>query len=142
MKKLLLIVGIIILITSMSMCITHKNLDDLRDEVVISVNGTPVKIPLRATIGEAKEVKLINTTDKEIYSYYNSKRLIYVKGDMDIKPEEGGVAIIDLISKLEWFNQLYPHDLFVELDRDNSTVTVKAVTKNTFSEKERIYILW
>jgi hypothetical protein len=130
MKKLLLIVGIIILITSMSMCITHKNLDDLRDEVVISVNGTPVKIPLRATIGEAKEVKLINTTDKEIYSYYNSKRLIYVKGDMDIMPEEGGVAIIDLISKLEWFNQLYPHDLFVELDRDNSTVTVKSVLAN------------
>ena len=62
MKKLLLALGIITLITSMSMCLNnnHNTLNDLKKEIVVEINGTPAKVPLRATIGEAKEVKLIN----------------------------------------------------------------------------------
>ena len=127
MKKLLLIVGIIILITSMSMCLTHKNLNDLKKSITVEINGTPVEIPLRATIGDAKDVKLINTTDKEIYNYYHTKTLIYIEGNMSLKPEEGGVSIVDLISKLEWFNQIYPHNIVVELSRNSSVVTAKVV---------------
>ena len=130
MKKILLVVGLIIFITSMSMCLTHKNLNDSKKSITVEINGTPVEIPLRATIGDAKDVKLINTTDKDIYNYYHTKTLIYIKGDMEIKPEEGGVSIVDLISKLEWFNQLYPHNIIVELSRNSTIVTAKVVFAN------------
>lgn len=127
MRKLLLILGIILLTTSMSMCLTHKNLNDFKKSITVEINGTPVEIPLRATIGDAKDVRLINTTDKEIYNYYHTKSIIYIKGDMGLKPEEGGVSIVDLISKLEWFNQIYPHNIVVELSRNSSVVTAKVV---------------
>ncbi|AIJ05016.1 hypothetical protein JH146_0165 [Methanocaldococcus bathoardescens] len=140
MKKLLLILGIITLITSMSMCITSKNIDDLKKEIVIEFNGTPVKVPLRTTIGEAKEVKLINTTDKEIYDYYHSKILIYIYGNMSLKPDEGGISIVDLITKLEWFNQFYPHNIVVELERTNSTVTVKSIFANGKTSIDKLKI--
>ncbi|MCQ6253735.1 hypothetical protein [Methanocaldococcus sp.] len=132
MKKFLLILTSIILITSMSMCI---NMNDYKNYIYInvSVNGntsTMVKVPLRATIEEAKEVKLINTTDKEIYNYYHNKKLIYICGNMSLNMDEGGVTIVDLITKLEWFNQFYPHNIVIELNRTNSTVTVKAIFAN------------
>ncbi|MEO2117066.1 MAG: hypothetical protein ABGW92_01490 [Methanocaldococcus sp.] len=131
MKKLLLIIGVITLITSISMCLNNSpNLNDLKNKILVEINGTPVEIPLRASLGEAKEVKLINTTDKEIYDYYHSKILIYVCGDMGLKPDEGGVSIVDLITKLEWFNQFCPHNIVVELERTNSTVTVKSIFTN------------
>ncbi|AAB98250.1 TPA: hypothetical protein HA335_06145 [Methanocaldococcus jannaschii] len=132
MKKLLLIIGIISLMTSMSMCLNNNNLNnlDLKKSILVEVNGTPIEIPLRATVGEAKEVKLINTTDREIYNYYHSKILIYIKGDMNISVKEGGVSIVDLVTKLEWFNQFYPHNIVVELNRTNSTVTVKSIFAN------------
>ncbi|XRP96995.1 hypothetical protein ACO3UB_00330 [Methanocaldococcus sp. 16A] len=140
MKKLLLILGVIVLITSMSMCITSKNMNDLKKDIVIEFNGTPIKVPLRATIGEAKEVKLINTTDKEIYDYYHSKILIYIYGNLSLKPDEGGVSIVDLITKLEWFNQLYPHNIVVELNRTNTTVTVKSIFANGKTSIDKLKI--
>ncbi|XRO75558.1 hypothetical protein ACO3TA_01395 [Methanocaldococcus sp. 28A] len=140
MKKLLLILGIIVLITSMSMCITSKNINDLKKDIVIEYNGTPIKVPLRATIGEAKEVKLINTTDKEIYDYYHSKILIYIYGNLSLKPEEGEVSIIDLITKLVWFNQFYPHNIVIELNRTNTTVTVKSIFANGKSSINKLKI--
>ncbi len=131
MKKLLLIIGVITLITSISMCLNNSpNVNDLKKKILVEVDETPIEIPLRASIGEAKEVKLVNTTDKEIYDYYHSKVLIYIQGDMSLKPEEGGVSIVDLITKLEWFNQFYPHNIVVELNRTNSTVTVKSIFAN------------
>ena len=131
MKKLLLIIGVITLITSISMCLNNSpNVNDLKKKILVEVDGTPIEIPLRASIGEAKEVKLVNTTDKEIYDYYHSKVLIYIQGDMSLKPEEGGVSIVDLITKLEWLNQFYPHNIVVELNRTNSTVTVKSIFAN------------
>ncbi|XRO77279.1 hypothetical protein ACO3VM_01750 [Methanocaldococcus sp. 10A] len=140
MKKLLLILGIIVLITSMSMCITSKNLNDLKKDIIVEFNGTPIKVPLRATIGEAKEVKLINTTDKEIYDYYHSKILIYIYGNLSLKPDEGGVSIVDLITKLEWFNKLYPHNIVVELNRTNTTVTVKGIFANGKTSIDKLKI--
>ncbi len=131
MKKLLLIIGVITLITSISMCLNNSpNVNDLKKKILVEVNGTPIEIPLRASIGEAKEAKLVNTTDREIYNYYHSKILIYIQGDMSLKPEDGGVSIIDLITKLEWLNQFYPHNIVVELNRTNSTVTVKSIFAN------------
>ena len=131
MKKLLLIIGVITLITSISMCLNNSpNVNDLKKKILVEVDGTPIEIPLRASIGEAKEVKLVNTTDKGIYNYYHSKVLIYIQGDMSLKPEEGGVSIVDLITKLEWLNQFYPHNIVVELNRTNSTVTVKSIFAN------------
>jgi hypothetical protein len=140
MKKLLLALGIITLITSMSMCITSNNLNDLKKNIVVEINGTPVEIPLRTTIGEAKEVKLINTTDEEIYDYYHSKILIYIYGNMSLKPDEGGVSIVDLITKLEWFNQFYPHNIVVELERTNSTVAVKSIFANGKTSIDKLKI--
>ena len=142
MKKLLLALGIITLITSMSMCLNnnHNTLNDLKKEIVVEINGTPAKVPLRATIGEAKEVKLVNTTDKEIYDYYHSKILIYIYGNMSLKPDEGGVSIVDLITKLEWFNQFYPHNIVVELERTNSTVAVKSIFANGKTSIDKLKI--
>ncbi|WP_048056276.1 hypothetical protein [Methanocaldococcus fervens] len=140
MKKLLLIFGILVLITSTSMCISHNNLNDLKKSVVVEVNGTPVEIPLRATVGEAKDVKLINTTDDEIYNYYRSKMLIYIYGNMSLKPAEGGVAIVDLVTKLKWFNQFYPHNIVVELERNNSTVTVESFFANGKRSTDKLKI--
>ncbi|ACV24202.1 hypothetical protein Mefer_0368 [Methanocaldococcus fervens AG86] len=122
------------------MCISHNNLNDLKKSVVVEVNGTPVEIPLRATVGEAKDVKLINTTDDEIYNYYRSKMLIYIYGNMSLKPAEGGVAIVDLVTKLKWFNQFYPHNIVVELERNNSTVTVESFFANGKRSTDKLKI--
>ncbi|ACX72651.1 conserved hypothetical protein [Methanocaldococcus vulcanius M7] len=132
MRKLFfMIFGIILLVVSATMCLNTNPKDiNLKKSILIEVNNTPIEVPLRATLGEAENVKLINTTDQEIYNYYHSKILIYICGNMSLKPEEGGISIIDFITKLEWFNQFYPHNIVVELNRSGDNITVKSIFSN------------
>ncbi|NPA63255.1 MAG: hypothetical protein GXN95_06885 [Methanococci archaeon] len=130
-RPFLILFGIISLIISSTMCLnTNPNDLNVKKSILVEVNNTPIEVPLRATLGEAESVKLINTTDQEIYNYYHSKILIYVCGDMNLTPEEGGISIIDFITKLEWFNQFYPHNIVVELNRSGDNITVKSIFSN------------
>jgi len=130
-RPFLILFGIISLIISSTMCLnTNPNDLNVKKNILVEVNNTPIEVPLRATLGEAESVKLINTTDQEIYNYYHSKILIYVCGDMNLTPEEGGISIIDFITKLEWFNQFYPHNIVVELNRSGDNITVKSIFSN------------
>ncbi len=132
MRKLLILFIVSVMFVSLTMCINNStSLKDMKNKIIIEYKNEPIEIPLRATIGEAKKVRLINTTDKEIYEYYHTKKLLYIRGDFNISPEEGGVSMIDLITKLKWFNQFYPHNIIIELNKEkNGTVNAKAIFYN------------
>ncbi|WP_423792873.1 hypothetical protein ACPB8Q_01335 [Methanocaldococcus indicus] len=149
MKKYVVYLLITTLIFSaFSLCLNNNsnfNLKDYSNKFIFYYNNTPIEVPLRATIGEAKEVKLINTNDKEIYNYYHNTKLIYIRGSLNITPEEGGVSIIDLITKLAWLNSFYPHNIIIELKKDRN-ITAKVIFANgtkkiTYFTPMEVYLL-
>ncbi|WP_456471874.1 hypothetical protein [Methanocaldococcus sp.] len=118
---------IIILFTSLSMCIDIK---DIKKDFVVNINNTPVDVQLRTNIYLAKQTEIINTTPKEIYYFYHTKPNIYIRGSLNITPKEGGVTILDLITKIRWLNKYYPHNIIIELSRENDRVYVDVLTKD------------
>ncbi|ENN96845.1 hypothetical protein J422_00320 [Methanocaldococcus villosus KIN24-T80] len=118
MKKLL---AIVILFTLLSLCI-NKNLDIYKDELTFYYNGHPIDVKLRVPISMALETELVNTSDKEIYYLYHTKKNLYIISNLSVSPKGGGVAILELLTKISWLNNFYPHNIILELNRSNNTV--------------------
>ncbi|ADG13650.1 conserved hypothetical protein [Methanocaldococcus infernus ME] len=135
MTKRVLIAFIVLLFVSLSMCL---NVGEMKKSFTVNINGTSINVELRTNIYLAKKTELINTTPEEIHKYYLTKPNIYINGTLNITPEEGGVTIIDFISKVKWLNHYYPHNIVVELERNGSYIYVDSLTKD--GERIKTYV--
>ena len=152
MKKLLIPIIALILMGSLCMCVEKRSsLYDYSNTKVLTVdvNGTPVKLELRTTVGEALSTNLINTDDKDIKNYYLSHKIIYFEYDTSLPSEEGGVSIVDLASKLKFLNPVYPHYIVDEtvfknesevnkIKNSNKTMVIKIIRSNRSATIEKI----
>lgn len=115
MKKIVLILSLVLL-SSFCLC-TEKpdsgsdDLSDFGSTLVVQFGDTTVNVPLRAVINDSMTTNLINTNDSEIKSDYTSGnyKIIYFEYDSNISNEEGGIVITDLVSKVSFFNNVYPY---------------------------------
>jgi len=155
MKRLMLLVCSIILIGSLCLCVENDkqntgNYSNYYNDNHIFMNfeNSSVNVPLRATVGEALSTQLINTDDKDIRGYYLTHKIIYLEYNKSLPNDEGGVTIADLIMKLEFLNQYYPHILtdknvfnnteeINKIKNSNKTMVIKIIkgSRNATIEK-------
>jgi hypothetical protein len=152
MKKLLIPIIALILMGSLCMCVEKRSsLYDYSNTKVLTVdiNGTPVQLELRTTVGEALSTNLINTNDKDIKNYYLAHKIIYFEYNKSLPSEEGGVSIVDLALKLKFLNPIYPHYIVDEtvfknesevnkIKNSNKTMIIKIIRGNRSATIEKI----
>ena len=121
------------LLVSSCLCISQKNSNDdllkYSKTLKTEINGVSVEIPLRCTINDAMKTKLVNTSDKEIKEYYLTKPIVYLEYNLSLPQKEGGVSIMDLIGKLIWLNNFYPHKMIIPINVSEN-VTAKVILNN------------
>ena len=160
MKKIILLILSIVLIGSMAMCVEKRStLYDYggKDIIFVDANNQSIELELRTTVGEALTTKLVNTNIEDIKNNYNNHKIIYIEYDPNISQEDGGVSIVDLASKLKFYNSFVRNDVQIvyksvfnnqsEIDKiknSNLTMIVK-ITKSdnpaTISKSDGVYVI-
>ncbi len=161
MKKLILLICSIILMSSLCLCVDKQSSDNYGNNysnygnsnyynnyIFMNFGNNRIKVPLRTTVGEALSTQLINTNDTDIRDNYLTHRIIYFEYNESIPNNEGGVSITDLIMKLKFFNQYYPHILtdksifnntgeIYKVKSSNKTIVIKIIrgSRNATIEK-------
>ena len=156
MKKLILLICSIILMSSLCLCVdkqssgnnNYGNSNYYNGYIFMNFENNSIKVPLRATVGEALSTQLINTNDTDIRNYYLAHKIIYFEYNESLPNNEGGVATTDLIMKLKFFNQYYPHILadksvfnnteeIYKVKNSNKTMVIKIIkgSRNATIEK-------
>ncbi|UXM84579.1 hypothetical protein [Methanococcus aeolicus] len=159
-KKIILLILSIILIGSMAACVEKKStLYDYGDKntIFVDVNNQSIQLELRTTVGEALTTKLVNTNIEDIKNDYNNNKIIYIEYDPNISQNDGGVSIIDLVSKLKFYNSFVKNNMQIvdssvftnqsEIDKiKNSKITmIVKITKSnstaTISKSNGVYVI-
>ncbi|ABR56571.1 conserved hypothetical protein [Methanococcus aeolicus Nankai-3] len=159
-KKISLLILSIILIGSMAACVEKKStLYDYGDKntIFVDVNNQSIQLELRTTVGEALTTKLVNTNIEDIKNDYNNNKIIYIEYDPNISQNDGGVSIIDLVSKLKFYNSFVKNNMQIvdssvftnqsEIDKiKNSKITmIVKITKSnstaTISKSNGVYVI-
>ncbi|AEF96170.1 hypothetical protein [Methanotorris igneus] len=137
MMKKFIIFGIMCLLVSSCLCIEQRNNYKISNDDLLKysktlkteINGVSVEIPLRCTINDAMKTKLVNTSDKEIKEYYLTKPIIYLEYNLSLSQKDGGVSIMDLVGKLIWLNNFYPHKMVIPINVSEN-ITAKVILNN------------
>lgn len=144
----------------MAACVEKKStLYDYGDKntIFVDVNNQSIQLELRTTVGEALTTKLVNTNIEDIKNDYNNNKIIYIEYDPNISQNDGGVSIIDLVSKLKFYNSFVKNNMQIvdssvftnqsEIDKiKNSKITmIVKITKSnstaTISKSNGVYVI-
>ncbi|MDK2789928.1 MAG: hypothetical protein PWP15_435 [Methanothermococcus sp.] len=141
MKEITLGILLILLSSFFCLCIDvkdngDKNLEKYGSTLYAELGNNTVPVPLRTTINNSMSTVLINTNDSDIKNYYMAHKIIYLEFNESLPNNEGGVTVTDLIMKLTFLNNYYPHvitdkSIFNDTDEINA---VKASNKTMVIE--------